>query len=182
MITEKENIEIIDRCKKGDKKAQEQLYRSYYKAMAAICMRYMGNNEEAIDVLNNGFLKAFKSLQRYDSSKAVFYTWLRTIVINSCLDRLKVKERMTQHQELNEALEVHIPAEAMNKMKATEILNLVRQLPPATQTVFNMYVIDGYNHREIAKMLTISEGTSKWHLSEARKNLQKMIRTQEVSI
>ncbi len=182
MVFEKENIDLIEGCKKGNRKAQEQLYKSYYKAMAALCMRYTKNENDAVEVLNTGFLKVFKSIERYDHKQATIYTWIRTIIINCCLDFLKIKEKAVSHHELNEASEVHIPAEAVSRMKATELLYLIRLLPPATQAVFNLYVMDGYNHREIGELLNISEGTSKWHLSEARKNLQKLIRLQEVNI
>ncbi len=145
-------------------------------------MRYTKNENDAVEVLNTGFLRVFKSIERYDHKQATIYTWIRTIIINCCLDFLKIKEKAVSHHELNEASEVHIPAEAVSKMKATELLYLVRLLPPATQAVFNLYVMDGYNHRQIGQLLNISEGTSKWHLSEARKNLQKLIRLQEVNI
>ena len=182
MVVEKENIDIIEGCKKGNQKAQEILYKNYYQSMASLCIRYTKNQSDAVEVLNNGFLKVFKSIQRYDHNQAGLYTWIRTIIINCCLDFIKLKGRLTQHHELDEASEVHIAPEAIGKMTATEVLYLVRQLPPATQAVFNLYVMDGYNHREIGKLLNISEGTSKWHLSEARKNLQKLIRLQEVNI
>lgn len=143
--------------------------------MVTLCLRYTKNDSDAVEVLNNGFLKVFKNIQRYDPGQASLYTWIRTIVINSCLDFIKARQRVEQYEELHEAIEVHIPAEAVSRMKATELLLLVRQLAPATQTVFNLYVMEGYSHKEISVLLKISEGTSKWHLSEARKNLQQMI-------
>ena len=176
------HTDIVNGCKKGDRKAQEQLYRNYYRAMATLCMRYTRNENDAVEVLNNGFLKVFRNIEKYDEKQAALYTWMRTIIINSCLNFIKQKEKHISHNELDEAVEVDIPAEAISRMKATEILYLVRQLPPATQAVFNLYVMDGYNHKEIAQMLNIKEGTSKWHLSEARKNLQQKIRLQEVKI
>jgi len=145
-------------------------------------MRYTKNETDAADVLNNGFLKVFKNIQRYEPAQATLYTWIRTIVINSCLDFIKLKDRTPQHKELDKAEEVHIDSEAINKMGVSMLLHLVRQLPPATQTVFNLYVMEGYHHKEIGRLLNISEGTSKWHLSEARKSLQQMIRLKEVHI
>lgn len=166
----------------GNRKAQEKLYKDYYRAMMTICLRYTKNDEDAVEVLNNGFLKVFKNIQRYEPAQASLYTWIRTIVINSCLDFIKARDRGVRHNELNDAHSVDIPADVLSKLKTTELLRLVRNLPPSTQAVFNLYVIEGYNHREIGKLLTISEGTSKWHLSEARKNLQKMIQKQEIDI
>ena len=180
LVIEPIHTDIVNGCKKGNRKAQEQLYRNYYRAMATLCMRYTRNEEDAVEVLNNGFLKVFRNIEKYDEKQAVLYTWMRTIIINSCLDFIKQKEKNISHMELDDAVEIDIPAEAISRMKATELLYLVRQLPPATQAVFNLYVMDGYNHKEIAQMLNIKEGTSKWLLSEARKSLQQKIRLQEV--
>lgn len=180
MTNEAQYTDIIDGCKKGNRKAQEKLYKDYYRAMMALCLRYTRNEEDAVEVLNTGFLKVFRNIQRYDPAQASLYTWIRTIVINSCLDFIKAKGRIEQHRELDEATTVDIPAEVISRMKAVELLKLVRELPSSTQAVFNLYVIEGYNHREIGTLLGISEGTSKWHLSEARKNLQRLIQLQEI--
>lgn len=182
MNNEQENIDIISGCKKGDRKAQERLYKNYYRAMMTICLRYTKNDEDAVEVLNNGFLKVFKTIQRYDSKQAGLYTWIRTIVINSCIDFIKQKHKLEKVSELSEDVEVHIDPEVTSKIKTEELLQQVRRLAPATQAVFNLYVIEGYSHKEIAQMLNISEGTSKWHLSEARKNLQQLIREPKVKI
>lgn len=173
---------IIHGCKDNNRKAQEQLYRNFYKAMMNICLRYTKNEEDAVEVLNNGFLKVFKNIKRYEPARGSLYTWVRTILINSCLDFIKVKNRMERHSEINEATNINIPAEVITKMKVTELLKMVRQLPPATQAVFNLYIIEGYNHKEIGVLLNISEGTSKWHLSEGRKGLQQMIQLEEANI
>lgn len=147
-----------------------------------LCIRYTKNETDAVEVLNTGFFKVFKNIQRYEPAQASLYTWIRTIVINSCLDFIKSKQRMESHKELNDAVNADIPAEVISKIRANELLQLARRLPPATQAVFNLYVIEGYNHREIGTLLGISEGTSKWHLSEARKTLQQMIQRSEVNI
>ncbi len=182
MNNEQENIDIIRGCKEGDRKAQEKLYRNYYRAMITICLRYTKNEEDAVEVLNNGFLKVFKNIQLYESLQASLYTWIRTIVINSCLDFIKQKQREERLNELSEDTEVHIAPEVISKITAAELLAEVRKLAPATQAVFNLYVIEGYNHKEIGQLLNIREGTSKWHLSEARKNLQLLINQPKVKI
>ena len=182
MNNEQENIDIINGCKKGDRKAQEKLYKNYYRAMLTVCLRYTKNDEDAVEVLNNGFLKVFRNIQRYESSQASLYTWIRTIVVNSCLDFIKQKQKLEKVNELNEDAEVHIAPDVINKMKTAELLDQVRRLAPATQAVFNLYVIEGFSHKEIAQLLNISEGTSKWHLSEARKNLQQLINQPKVKI
>ena len=176
MISEEQNIDnLISGCKAGNRKAQEQLYRSYYRAMMNLCLRYTKTESDALEVLNTGFYKVFKNIHRYNSAKATVYTWIRTVIINSCLDLVKATQNRAGTGELEQAVNAHVSPAVISNMSASEILQLVRQLPPATQAVFNLYVMEGYNHSEIAKMIGISEGTSKWHLSEARKKLQKMI-------
>ncbi len=174
--------DIIKGCCNGNIRAQEQLYRNYYNAMMQLCLRYTKNENDATEVLNTGFLKIFLNIQRYEPAQASLYTWIRTIVINSCIDFIKQKIKSEKHYELEKATEVQIDAVVINKMEVSALLYLIRQLTPSTQAVFNLYVMEGYNHKEIAKLLNISEGTSKWHLSEARKKLQKMILLQEVKI
>lgn len=166
---------LLEGCKQGDRKAQEQLYRTYYRAMASLCLRYTQNDADAVEVLNTGFLKVFQNLHRYDPAQAGLYTWIRTIVVNSCLDFIKQRARAVPGQELDAAAEVHLPAEAVQKMDAAELLALVRELPPATAAVFNLYVLEGYSHKEIVQLLGITEGTSKWHLNAARTQLQKRL-------
>jgi RNA polymerase sigma factor (sigma-70 family) len=179
LISEEQHIDtIISGCKAGNRKAQEQLYRSFYRVMMNLCLRYTKTETDALEVLNTGFYKVFKHIHRYNTAQATLYTWIRTIIINSCLDFIKAKQNKTETGELDEAATIHVPPSVISKMSASEILELVRQLPPATQAVFNLYVMEGYNHIEIAALIGISEGTSKWHLSEARKRLQKMINEQ----
>ncbi len=158
--------------------AQEQLYRSFYRVMMNLCLRYTKNEADAMEVLNTGFYKVFKNIERYEPAQASLYTWIRTVIINSCLDFIKSKQKEIQAKELEEAEMIDIPPDVISKIKATAILELVRQLPPATQAVFNLYVIEGYSHKEIAQLLQISDGTSKWHLSEARKILQALLQKQ----
>jgi RNA polymerase sigma-70 factor (ECF subfamily) len=177
---EKDIPRIIEGCKKDNRQAQEQLYRSFYRVMMTLCLRYTKNESDALEVLNTGFYKVYKNINRFDSNKATLYTWIRTIIINSCLDFIKVKQHTPDTAALEQAASIPVPPVAIASMSAAEILQLVRQLPPATRAVFNLYVMEGYNHIEIGKMTGISEGTSKWHLSEARKKLQKMINEQTV--
>ena len=143
--------------------------------MMNLCLRYTKNETDALEVLNTGFYKVYKNIHRFDAAKASLYTWIRTIIINSCLDFIKTKQSFAVAGELEQAATIHVPPAVISKMSATEILILVRELPAATQAVFNLYVLEGYTHVEIASIAGISEGTSKWHLSEARKKLQKMI-------
>jgi RNA polymerase sigma factor (sigma-70 family) len=183
LFKEPDNIkEILDGCKRDDRRAQELLYKSFYRAMVTLCLRYTKNDQDAVEVLNNGFLKVFKNIQRYDPGQASLYTWIRTIVVNTCLDFIRSKDRGGKYQELDESAEVNIPPDVLGKFNSADLLVLIRKLPPATQAVFNLFVIEGYSHKEIKELLNISTGTSKWHLSEARKLLQQSISKEQVNI
>jgi RNA polymerase sigma-70 factor (ECF subfamily) len=133
-----------------------------------------------MDALNTGFYKIYKNIHQYQPAKSSLFTWMRTIIINSCIDTIKAKGKTVGSLELDQATEVEIAPDVISKMQSQELLSLVRKLPPATQAVFNLYIMDGFNHKEIAEILKISEGTSKWHLSEARKSLQKMINLEKI--
>ena len=130
---------------------------------------------DAMEALNTGFYKVFKNIQRYDPSQASLYTWIRTIVINTCLDLNGTKEKNIPSQELTDAIDASMDPEVISKLSAARLLEIIRKLPAATQTVFNLFIIEGYSHKEIAGLLNISEGTSKWHVSDARKKLQTII-------
>ncbi len=176
MIKEEQQInELIAGCKNGNRQAQEKLYKGFYRSMMNLCLRYTKNDMDAMEALNTGFYKVFKNIQRYDPAQSSLYTWIRTIVINSCLDIARSKESIIQTMELTAATETEIAPEIISKLSAAHLLEMIRILPVATQTVFNLYIMEGYSHKEIAGLLKISEGTSKWHVSDARKKLQTMI-------
>ncbi len=173
--TEDDIKALVDGCKKNDRKAQELFYKRFYAAMASICIRYISNQQDAMQVLNDGFLKVFKSIQTYDASKARLYTWIRKIMINTAIDFLR-RQPIVYVTDISAVYEeTAIDNSVVHKIDADELLGLIKKLPKATQLVFNLYTVEGYNHREIAEMLSISEGTSKWHLSEARKQLKQFI-------
>jgi len=139
-------------------------------------MRYTRNEHDAIEVLHSGFLKVFKNIERFNPAKASLYTWIRTIMVNTAIDFLRQKSRWyISHGELERVETGGIDPEAVQRLSVQELLKLVKQLPPATQAVFNLYVIDGYTHKEIGSLLGISDGTSKWHLSEARRLMQSYL-------
>ena len=153
----------------------EQLYERFYRAMATICMRYTKNKEDAMEVLNDGFVKVFKYLRRFDRAKASLYTWMRTIMINTAIDFVKRQQPAFDELTLTGEEEPAISNRFVEQADADELLALIRKLPPATQAVFTLFTVDGYSHQEIAGLLGISEGTSKWHLSDGRKKLKQFI-------
>jgi len=171
------DIDLINGCIDNDRRAQERLYKQFYVSMMSVCMRYTRNEDDAIEVLHNGFLKVYKNMHRFDPLKASLYTWIRSIIIHSAIDFIRQNAKHSRQVELIQATEPYIDSEAIDKLNAQELLHLVRRLPPATQTVFNLYIIEGFTHKEIGIMMGISEGTSKWHLSEARRLMQKFLKT-----
>ena len=150
--------------------------------MMALCVRYAKDKNDGLEILNDGFLKVFKNIDQYDAEKASLYTWMRKIIINTAIDFLRKKQA---YYDMDVLLDIQegpaIENEALLKLSGAELLKIIRQLPAATSTVFNLYVVDGFNHREIGTMLGISEGTSRWHLSEARRQLKIIIHLMETN-
>jgi RNA polymerase sigma-70 factor (ECF subfamily) len=170
---------LLDGCLANNRKSQEALYRRFYGFAMTIALRYSRDEHDAADIMSHAFVKIFKSIHTFDSSKGSLHAWIKRIVINEGLDHIKSRSRFSKDVELETVPEPPISNNVLEEMGAGEIMNLVKRLPPATHAVFVLYAIEGYNHREIAERLQISEGTSKWHLSEARKTLQKQILERE---
>ena len=166
---------LIEGCKRNERKAQEALYRHFYPFAATIALRYVKNNDDMADVVSQAFIKLFKALPTFDTKRGTFHAWFKTIVINEALNHIKAHSKYTVNHEVADAEEITVDNTALDRMSAGEIMNMIQKLPPATHAVFVLYVMEGYNHREIATQLNISEGTSKWHLSEARRSLKQQI-------
>ena len=181
MYPSEDDIQITIRgCLKNDRRAQEELYKRFYPVMMALCLRYVRDKQDAIEVLNDAFLKIFRQMSRYDAAKASLYTWMRTIVINTALDALRKQKAIREREMLpDKQEEAGIDNEAISKLSGDELLNIIRRLPVTTRLVFNLYIIDGYAHREIAAMLKMNEGTSRWHLNDARRQLKTIINLME---
>ena len=176
MVAVEENIpEMLAGSLANKRKAQEMLFRSFYGFAMNVALRYSRDEMDAADIMSHAFVKIFRSIKTYDSSKGSLHAWIKKIVINEGLDHIKSRKRFSDHVELETVAEPEIKNEVVEQMEAGAIMKLVQRLPPATHAVFVSYAVDGYTHREIAERLNISEGTSKWHLSEARKILQKLI-------
>ena len=172
-------LDLVRGCIRNDRRMQEVLYKQYCSSMLILCRSYAKNEEDAIEVLQDGFLKIFQQIARYDATKASLYTWMRTITIRTAIDFLRKQNKRQVAIEWKEEHEPTIDAEALERMSAQQILSLLQLLPATTRAVFNLYITEGYNHREIGEILNISEGTSKWHLSEARKYLINSIKAKE---
>ena len=169
---------IIEGCKKQSSRSQEQLYRVFYPEMIKICLRYANCNiEDAAFIYNQAMFKVFMNINQYRNHGS-FEGWIKRIVINSCVDSCR-KHVKFQTIELNDGVADIIPIipEVYNRINGEDVLNLIHELPRNTGLVFNLYVMEGYKHEEIGKLLGISASTSKWHLSEARKLLKEKIET-----
>jgi RNA polymerase sigma factor (sigma-70 family) len=140
----------------------------------SIAMRYARDEQDAADIMSQAFVKMFKSFHTFDEAKGTIHSWVKRIIINEALDHIKQRSKFSS-QELKEADAPFISNDIIEKTDAAEIMQLIKKLPPATHAVFVLFAIDGYAHKEIAAQLQISEGTSKWHLSEARKILQQKL-------
>jgi RNA polymerase sigma-70 factor (ECF subfamily) len=171
---------LIKGCKDNDRKAQEQVYNMFYEAMVHLCLRFTKNEGDAVEVLNNGFLKVFKKIGQYDPAKAALSTWIRSIIVHAAIDFIRVQK--PPHISMSPQYEEVSPIEniAIQKIAAGELLAMIQHLPSTTRLVFNLYVMEGFNHKEIASLLDVNEGTSRWHLSEARKLLKQTIQLQQV--
>lgn len=165
---------LVEGCIKGGRRYQKILYERYYGSMMAVCLRYTNDREDARDVLHEGFLKVFKNLHKF-SMGTNLGAWIRRIMINTAIDHYRKISKQPNLVEINQAVHEVDIHDVVSDISAGEILQMVQRLSPAYRAVFNLYVIDGYSHKEVGKMLGISEGTSKSNLAKARGKLQKMI-------
>lgn len=168
-----DEVLLIQECRKGNPKAQEQLYRHFASKMMGICMRYSKDKDTAHDLLQEGFIKVFLNLTEYNGSGS-FEGWLRRIFINCALERIR---KMRFFPEIiEEQIEQENYPSALEELTAIELLHLIRELPPGYRTIFNLFAIEGFSHKEIGEMLHITEGTSRSQYARARQTLQQMIK------
>ena len=173
--------ELIAGCIKQDRRSQNELYKRYFPLMSSIALRYTQNESEALQRMNGGFYRVLKNLEKYDNQYALA-TWIRNISVNHLIDEFRKEKKyianihLTDYEGVNPEVEYN---QADLQFDAQELRNMLERLPDVTQRVFNMYALDGFKHREIADYLGISEGTSKWHVSDARKKLKAMLEAQE---
>jgi len=181
--------EIITGCKKQQRVIQEYLYKSYYSMFLKLCARYAKDMHDAEQLLQDGFLKIFNHIDTYQGNGS-FEGWMKRIMVNTCLDFLKSKQQKNARQvsypeTMHDSLKVVSQNSGLEKLAMKDLLQLIQTLSPMSRMVFNLYIFEGFSHKEIAQMLEISEGTSQWHVNNARKNLQEKIKkrnNQEIKI
>jgi RNA polymerase sigma factor (sigma-70 family) len=170
---------IIVGCRKGDRKAQQQLYEKFAGKMLSTCRRYTKSIEDAEEVLSNGFIKVFSKFDSYRGDGAL-EGWLRKIMVRESLNYIRYQKNLFVEVNL-EQVDQKETADSDAKESADLLIELIDRLPLGYRTVFNLFAIEGYNHKEISEMLEISEGTSKSQLSKARQQLQSYIQEQKLT-
>ncbi len=168
--------DLIQACVNKERWAQKSLYESYYGNLMGVCLRYSNNREDALDILHDGFIKIFKHIEKYQPGTSLV-AWMRRIMVNTAIDfyRKAVRRRT---EDLDQVYDQQIQgADAISKLSEQEVLEAVRSLTPSYRTVFNLYVIEGYAHKEIAEKLDITESTSRSNLVKARMKLKQIIKT-----
>jgi len=171
---EAELRQILAGCLEQDRKHQKELYKSFYGFAMGICLRYAGNRYEAAEIMNQGFLKVFTNLEKYKPEKP-FKAWLGRIMINTSINYYHSNLKMAQMDDLEKAEGFSHHELPDSKLAYDDLIAMIHQLPQAYRTVFNLYVIEGYTHEEIGKLLNISDGTSKSNLFKAKDKLKRMI-------
>lgn len=166
--------ELIKGCIREERLAQQRLYEKYYPKMMGVCMRYANDRDMAMDMLNTGFMKVFDSIEKFYKQGGNLEAWIYRIMVNTAIDHLR-KEMRHSHADMEKTVYVEDVSDVLSDLSAAQIMEMINKLTPGYRAVFNLYVVEGYNHSEIGERLGISEGTSKSNLAKARARLQEMI-------
>lgn len=170
-----ENLdEILKGCIKGQRQSQNAFYKHFARKMYVVCLRYSKDATEAEDILQDGFVKVFSNISSFKNEGSL-EGWVRRVIVNTALEKFRKKTPlMTSGDEYEKVTEIHYETIESN-ISANELMDVIQKLPPGYRTVFNLYAIEGYSHKEIGDMLGISEGTSKSQLARARGLLQDAV-------
>ena len=182
-----EQIEIIlNGCRLNQRGAQKELYTKYYGYAMSIALRYSSSYDNAVEMTNDAFLKIYRDLKnfvpRYDNTVISFMAWFKKVVINACIDHIRKynKKEMMANVDPEQVVIADERETAEQMLQHKEIIKCIQQLAPAYKAVFNLYVIEGFSHAEIAEKLNISEGTSKSNLYKARQNMQQLLKKSNI--
>jgi len=170
--------EIISQCKTGSLKYQEALYKRFYSYAMGISLRYSLNRDDALEVVNDGFIKVFNAIGNFNSDKP-FKAWLRTIIVNTAIDRRRKDLKFQLNVEINDAMPV-VAVSSAASLDVQDILKMMKTLPPLQAAIFNLYEVDGYSHDEISVLLSIPVSSSRVYLSRAKEKLRSLIRSEEI--
>lgn len=172
--------DIINGCRNHTRSFQELLYKQYYSLFLKICARYAKDMEDAEQLLNDGFLKIFHSISKYEG-RGSFEGWMKRVLVNTCLDYLKSKYlKNSMQMQVNPALveesTISVDNNGLKQLEFKELVRMIQSLPAMTRSVFNLFVFEGFTHKQIGQLMGISESTSYWHVHHARTTLQQMIK------
>ena len=168
--------QLIEGCKSGNRLAQRELYEKFSRKMMAVCLRYVSDKETARDILQDGFVKVFTNIGSF-AGQGSFEGWVRRIFVNSALEYLRKSDVLRESMDLDVSSElVHPDASVLEDISAAELMQLVQDLPAGFRTVFNMFAIEGYSHKEVGEALGITESTSRSQFTRARQLLQRRIK------
>lgn len=164
--------ELIQKCKHGELRYQEMLYKHFYGYAMGVGLRYLPNRDDSLEVVNDAFIKVFKSIGHFENEKS-FKPWLRRIIVNTAIDRRRKDIMIVNEMDLDHADHLSELPGAIENLNAADILGLMNRLPEIQRVVFNMYEIDGYSHEEIGQFLNMSASSSRVYLSRAKEKLRK---------
>ena len=175
----KQQRALISGCLKNDRTSQETLYRHYFTRMFRMCMRYTSDEDLAMQIVNDGFLKVFMKIDsfRYEGS---LEGWIRKLVFHALSDHFRKKKNQFRFIGLENSHKVEFANNAITNLQLEEILNLIKTLPEVNRKVFELFALEGFSHADIADQMGISEGTSRWYLSKARKQLKELLHKQNI--
>jgi RNA polymerase sigma factor (sigma-70 family) len=165
---------ILEGCKRNERKSQEGLYYQFYPAMFTLCKKFFHDEHDIQTALNNGMMKVFKHINQFDDSKGSFFNWMYTIIRNSCLTIIRDRktETLVEYRENTPDITAHNPFENTDW---TEIFEYLNKLPPATRVVCSLFYLEGFSIKEICDETVMKEGTVKWHLNESRNRLRDIL-------
>lgn len=176
---------IVKKCVKGDRKAQHELYKTFYSKMMGVCYKYSNNAEDAKDLLQDGFVKVYSNIHKYNFEGSL-EGWIRRIMVNTAIDHFRKNKNVYMVSDEDDYILENSKVESADSIYSQfgeeVIMEAIQSLSPAYKTVFNLNVIEGYQHKEIAEKLNISEGTSKSNLAKAKQNLKKILEEKEARL
>lgn len=167
-------VDLIKKCRSGELRYQELLYKHFYSYAMGVGMRYLSNRDDAMEVVNDSFIKVFKGIQFYNEAQS-FKAWLRKIVVNTSIDLRRKNLKHNENLDIDQAIYIGRAAEVIDELSAKDILKLLNDLPDVHRMVFNLYEIDGYSHDEIGTMLNIPVSSSRVYLSRAKEKLRTFL-------
>ena len=181
MLSAEELSMHIEKCALNSRESQKKIYSSFYGYAMAVCDRYTNNQDDAVEILNDGFMKIFKEIHRYKPAYAdvvsSFKGWLRKIMVYTAIDHFRKNHKHQFTTDLNNGI-IQVASrgeDALDRISYEEIIRSIQDLTPGYRTVFNLFIIEGFTHEEISEQLGISIGTSKSNLAKARRQLQKIL-------